>query len=203
LTWCSQFIKDLAHCVPDWSSKRLDELRKKRIAAEMEQQRAPASVQQAVANDDDDLRELLTIEVIARLTRVVGRMVKYPILAMLLIIVSRHPIFGNLNLTLSLVIIWGLMFAILFFAASRLRRAANDARSKALARLRSRRTQALYATATSDTRIKLLDQYIAEIKQESGGAFQHWLQDPFLNAIALLLGGAGGIQIVGYLLSYF
>jgi hypothetical protein len=117
--------------------------------------------------------------------------------------VSRHPIFGNLNLTLSLVIIWTLIFVMLWLGARGVRQAAIRARSRSLARLRLRRWQALQAGGEAgDKRASLLDLAASEIKQESRGAFQHWLQDPFLNAVAVLFGGAGGLQIIGHLLQY-
>lgn len=159
---------------------------------------------QPAAAHDDLWREALTIDVIAEATQRVGGRIKYPVLAVLLIILSRQPAFSsaNLNLTLSLVILWALMCAGLFFAAWKLRRTAGQAREQALGRLRDGRSRALAAEQGGGARVQLIDQQISEIEQESRGAFQHWLQDPLANAITVLLGGAGGMHIVDYLLPY-
>lgn len=203
LKTCSQFISKIVRQAPDWSSGGMQELARERLAPENNGERdVPREVRAAQEND---LREVLTIDIIAEATQFVGRTIKYPILAVLLMIVSRHQIFSsaNLNLTASLVVTWSFMFVVLFAGAWRLRRTANDARDKVLGRLRCRHTQAIDAGEAGQTRATLLGQYISEIEQENRGAFQFWLQDPLVSAVTVLLGGAGGIQILGYLFPYF
>jgi hypothetical protein len=146
-----------------------------------------------------DVTELQTVDRIAELTETVGRLVKYPFLILVLIIVSRHPAFDKLDLSWSLVALWLLVVAALLSSAYHLRTGAAAARDKALGRLNAGLSQAL--AASSEARAGQIRQFISEIEQERRGAFGPFTQDPLMHALAL--GGSGGLLLVQQVLPYF
>jgi hypothetical protein len=146
-----------------------------------------------------DVTELLTIDRIAELTETVGRLVKYPFVILVLIIVSRHPAFDKLDLSWSLVALWLLVAAALLSSAYHLRTNAATARDKALERLNASLSHAL--AKSSDARADQIRQFISEIEQEQRGAFGPWTKDPLMHALAL--GGSGGLLLVQQVLPYF
>jgi hypothetical protein len=147
----------------------------------------------------DDVTELHTVDRVAELTETVGRLVKYPFMVLVLIIVSRHPAFDKLDLSWSLVALWLLVVGALLSSAYHLRTGAATARDKALGRLNAGLSQTLAASA--DARAGQIRQFISEIEQEQRGAFGPWTKDPLMHALAL--GGSGGLLLVQQVLPYF
>jgi hypothetical protein len=146
-----------------------------------------------------DVTELQTIDRIAALSETVGRLVKYPFVILVLIIVSRHPAFDKLDLSWSLVALWLLVAAALLSSAYHLRTNASAARDKSLERLNASLSHAL--AKSSDARAEQIRQFVSEIEQEQRGAFGPWTKDPLMHALAL--GGSGGLLLVQQVLPYF
>jgi hypothetical protein len=140
----------------------------------------------------------LTIDVIAELTYTVGKLVNYPFMILFLMIVARHPMFDNFELSWPLVLVWGLIAAALLYAAHDLRRSAAKARTKVLVRLRSALSAAL--AAKQGERSEQIRQYITEVEREARGAFRPWLEDPLVQALAW--GGTGSAVLIQQLLPY-
>jgi hypothetical protein len=176
------FVERVGDRATKWNAKTIDHLQKHRGALSAA-----------------DVAELLTIDRIAELTETVGKLVKYPFVILVLIIVSRHPAFDKLDLSWSLVALWLLVAAALLSSAYHLRTNAATARDKSLERLNAGLTHALAESA--DARADQIKQFISEIEQEQRGAFSPWTKDPLVHALAL--GGSGGLLLVQQVLPYF
>jgi hypothetical protein len=186
LELCRRFVVALGKGRADWSSEGMGELIHRRQPIEQ-----------------SDLDELLTIRVIAESTEGVGQFLKYPFIALFVLILSQHPAFDKLELPWSLVVIWVLIVAALAWMAHAMRREARHARDKVLDRLRHAVSFAMnpeYNPKKAARRAEQLRQYIAEIENEDAGAFRPWMQDPLVQALAL--GGSGGLMLIHQLLPF-
>lgn len=171
---CKSFIDKLAAGLTLWPADLLD-------ARAREWNTAPV-----------DLADRLDIEFIAAHTAVVNRLIYYPFVALFLTVVARHRVFDNWDLPLALILVWGLLSATAVASALLLRRAAEQARAAALARLR-RRLFALAGAGESDRppaeQVRLLIEEVAATRE---GAFASILNQPAVTAT--LLGLAAVLQ---------
>jgi hypothetical protein len=185
---CRRFVKYIAVGPPNWPDSCTGMTR-------LKETRQPGK--------DDDVRELLTVQIIAERTQVVGKLVTYPFWVLLLLILSRHPSFDFLDFPPALLVLWGLSLGGALLWAWSLRREAGHARNQILSRLRN----ALAAASGIDDdasrrRAEQLRQFIADVRRENHGAFRPFMQDPIVTALATLLGGTGGVMLIEQLLPY-
>jgi hypothetical protein len=138
----------------------------------------------------DGLSELQAIRTIAKVTDTLNKMIWFPFVVMLLLVVARQRMFGGWDYPLSLVILQLLLLAALFCHTWRLRIEADHARNTILDALRDN----LRATvSTARARRDHFTDIIDEVERQQSGAFGHWTQDYFLQAMLLPLLGEGGI----------
>ncbi|HWB08936.1 MAG TPA: hypothetical protein VG826_06920 [Pirellulales bacterium] len=153
-------------------------------------------------NEDDD-QELLTLRIIARRTHEVGYLVIYPFAVLLLMIISRHQVFDLFDFPPPILIVWGLSLGGILLFAAKLRREARRSRDKILSRLRDALSVVVARDdETSRLRAKQLQLFINEVRSEEKGAFQPFVKDPIVTALAALFGGTGGIMLLEQLLPY-
>lgn len=178
--YCRQFVNKLGGQPADWLSAEMDKLKQDRLPVK------PA-----------DVGELLTVRIIARSTQMAGKLVKYPFIALFVMICSRHPALDKLELPWSLVVIWALLVAGLSWMAHAMRHDAAIARDAVLGRLRDSLSFAMYLetkTSPASRRVQQLRQFISEVEREAGGAFQPLVRDPLVQALAL--GASGGLMFI-------
>ncbi|HLJ12303.1 MAG TPA: hypothetical protein VKU82_14000 [Planctomycetaceae bacterium] len=183
---CRRFVKALGESPADFSAAEVRALHTAR------QPLAPA-----------DLGELEAVRIIAESTEAVGKSIKYPFIALFVMILSQHPALDKLEFPWALIAIWALMMALLFWAAHAMRRDAGKAREQALGRLRDALSSAMNpkgAPSHASLRVQQLQQYIAEIESEDRGAFQPLIRDPLIQA--LTLGTSGGLMLIHQLLPH-
>jgi hypothetical protein len=139
----------------------------------------------------------LDVRLIARRTAAVNKIVYAPLLVMLLLMAARSSLFDNWVLTPSLAITYLLGSAVLLFAAAHLRRAAERARSNAVAHLKA---LILKLQLQPDQR-GVLDQLkimLDEAEQIREGAFARYTDQPIVHAVLIIIGSMGGSVVVDY-----
>ena len=139
----------------------------------------------------DKARELMKIELIAQRTEVVTRLVRYPFIVLLIMMVARNDYFDNWDFPLTMILGWSVNVSLAIVAALLLYRAAEQARSKGLARLHQSFLQGLERGTIGETDVKLTRQVIEDVEAVDQGAFVPLWQQPvvessFYGLLALL-----------------
>ncbi|MGZ5543986.1 MAG: hypothetical protein ACXWIU_04885, partial [Limisphaerales bacterium] len=143
--------------------------------------------------------DLLDIRFIARRTAEVGKMIYYPFLIIVLLLVARNAMFAAWHWSLYLYIIFGLNIGYAFLAAVRLRQIAEKARKLALKRLREKELQAIASKAKS-FKLDYLRNCITQVEEENTGAFAPLFHQPIFKAALMPFGGAGVVTALQYML---
>ena len=136
--------------------------------------------------------EWVDLQLIAKRTSAVNRLIYAPTVVMLILFASRSSLFDNWPTPPSLVISYLLTALVLLVSALSLRRAAEKSRTLALQRLDA------YLLQTPETtpcygKFKMIRERVATL---STGAFSRYAEDPLIRALLLSLTGIGGSAIV-------
>lgn len=134
----------------------------------------------------------MDMQLIAKRTATVNRLIYAPTVVMLILIASRNSVFDNWPTPPSLIISFLLTTLILLASALSLRRAAEKARGAALQRLDNYRLE----TPEDAPIYKKLELIRARIVALNTGAFSSYAQEPLVRALLLSLTGVGGSLIV-------
>ncbi|AZC30680.1 hypothetical protein C4K38_2720 [Pseudomonas chlororaphis subsp. piscium] len=132
------------------------------------------------------------MQLIAKRTATVNRLIYAPTIVMLILIASRNSVFDNWPTPPSIVISFLLTTLILLVSALSLRRAAEKARGAALQRL----DNYLLEITDSTPVYKKLELIRGRIVALNTGAFSSYSQEPLVRALLLSLTGVGGSLIV-------
>jgi len=139
------------------------------------------------------LDEWIDTQVIVKTTETVNRFIYYPFIVIILLGISRLSYFDKWDLPLGLlfVILLTLFYAI--YCSVILRRAAQKAREKVLGSLWGKQLDAKgrgEAGKALSEQIEMLINYIGSIRK---GAFVPFLEQPWVRAVALSIGGGSGL----------
>ncbi|QTT89334.1 hypothetical protein [Pseudomonas chlororaphis] len=137
----------------------------------------------------------MDMQLIAKRTATVNRLIYAPTVVMLILIASRNSVFDNWPTPPSIIISFLLTTLILLTSALSLRRAAEQARTAALQRLDNYRLE----TPEDAPIYKKLELIRARIVALNTGAFSSYSQEPLVRALLLSLTGVGGSLIVDVL----
>ncbi|AZC37150.1 hypothetical protein [Pseudomonas chlororaphis] len=132
------------------------------------------------------------MQLIAKRTATVNRLIYAPTVVMLILIASRNSVFDNWPTPPSIVITFLLTTLILLASALSLRRAAEKARGAALQRLDNYLLEITDSTPVY-SKLKLIR---GRIDALDTGAFSRYSQEPLVRALLLSLTGVGGSLIV-------
>jgi hypothetical protein len=141
----------------------------------------------------EDLKELQIVRVIVARTRVVGRLIYLPCIALLLMFLSRYPTLGNWNYPWPLLVIYALIVLGTTYASAMIHRDAEQARADILKRLRERLVGAASVDVRREAKLRLL---IRQIEQEHGGAFAPLSSSPIFNAWAVPVSGISVVALL-------
>ncbi|MEC4890337.1 MAG: hypothetical protein RI101_09790 [Nitrospira sp.] len=139
-------------------------------------------------------RELMKIELIAKRTDVVNRLVRYPFIVLLIMMVARNSYFDNWHFPLTMVVGWAVNVLLAMAAALLLYRAAEQARNASVSRLNQLVLQGLDRGTAGEPDVKLTRQVIEDIEAVSQGAFVPLWQQPVVESSFY-----GGLAVVQYL----
>jgi hypothetical protein len=162
--------------------------------------------------NEEELAEYLDIRLIAARTEVVCPLINYPFVILVLMIVARNSYFDDWDWPWSLIIILALNLGWAIYCSVRLYRAARKARRTAIDRLSDHRLHALHYTndakspedrARAETRVKMIEETINEVRDLSRGAFAPLSNQPFFRAILFTSGSIGIGSLLQYLPSIF
>lgn len=137
-----------------------------------------------------------SIDLIAERTKVVGRLIDYPFIVLLILIVGRMRLFDNWDVPLGLVLLWGLSAGYAILCAFLLGRAAEHLRQAAITRLAITRDEAREAGKTDD--VDRITRVMNEVSEESAGAFAPWTQHPIFRAVLFPTSGFGLASLFEY-----
>ena len=145
----------------------------------------------------EPLAEWLKVKLIAARTVVSGRLIYYPFIVLLIMILSRHSCFDNWDWPASLIIIFGLNSLYAVACVFMLRRAAERARDNLVAGLNE---QLLGGTGRpEEDSVKQIERTIERIRSMKEGAFAPFLRQPVVAAALLPFGGIGGLALLEHL----
>lgn len=191
---CRRFVRRLVEDTGAWPVKeRLTAYKEGRPTTDRSLEDAELYFQRPSSNVDD-LSELLKVRVIAERTNVVGKLVQYPFIVLMLLILSRHPVFDAFPLTIPVVFLSGAVFVALLIVAFNLKREARRAQATVIDRLRDSLSNAI--GEENKIRENQLRALIDEISHESRGAFRPISRDYLFRGLAIPLGGVSTLLVL-------
>ncbi len=149
-----------------------------------------------------DLGDFIDIQVICRRTEVIGKLIVYPFIVLLVGMVSLNGYFDNWQWSPAAMLFFGFILAYAIFCAVVLRRAAERARGKAIARLEHDLSAAYISRAKKDQgKVDQIQLMITEIRELKRGAFAPFFQHPIVRAIVIPFGGVGTVALLDVLIA--
>ncbi|NUU38024.1 tripartite tricarboxylate transporter TctB family protein [Pseudomonas sp. C2B4] len=136
--------------------------------------------------------EWVDLQLIAKRTSAVSRLIYAPTLVMLILLASRSSYFDNWPTPPSIAISFLLTALILLFSALSLRRAAEKARTMALQRIDTY----LLEAPPNDEGYDKFRMIRERIKTLNTGSFSRYSEEPLIRALLLSLTGIGGSALV-------
>jgi hypothetical protein len=174
-------VKELSNCDTHWPEATRDHFAKR------------------LNIDKEYLNPWIDIQFIGEHTAAIHRLVYLPVVVLIVLLLSRATYFDNWNFPVPLIIVLALLFAYSIYNAGILRNAAEHARLAAIKRLHENIIAETGKTGEREQRrAKQLRFLLQEVQNIREGAFLPLLQQPWLRAILLLLGGGGGLAYLEY-----
>ncbi|MCV2355747.1 hypothetical protein LNV09_16510 [Paucibacter sp. B2R-40] len=146
------------------------------------------------------LDDWLDVQVVARRTEYVSRLVIGPFLVLALLVVARSRLFDNWSLTPAIAVSISLYLIWLIVLASLLKIAAEKTRKRALASMNADLRWLAGGRSDMAVLVEPFKRLIASVEGNQTGAFAPMFEQPLLKALLVPLGGAGGAQLFDYLL---
>lgn len=146
------------------------------------------------------LDDWLDVQVVARRTRYVSRLVIGPFLVLALLVVARSRLFDNWALTPAIALAVSAYLLWLVVLAALLKLAAENTRRRALASMNADLCWLVGGPADTLVLVEPFKRLIASVQTNQTGAFAPLFEQPLLKALLVPLGGAGGAQLFEYLL---
>ena len=139
----------------------------------------------------EKLKYLAGIDLISQRTEAVNRLIRYPFIALLIMIAARNDYFDIWNYPLVLLLAWALNVVLALSGALLLYQSADQAKRAVLAGLSKQMIQALGLGKDHEIRAKQVQYIIGEVEANQKGAFVPFYQQPivesFLYGVVALL----------------
>lgn len=168
----------------------------RRLAAGLQWPSASAAKFAARYGANTPLDEWMSVQIVARRTEAVGRLVYMPFILLFLIIVARNSVFERWTFAPSVIALLTASAALIVLAAWRLRETTETVRTNALESLTDRLIEAQGAGGKGVQQIQLL---IAEVRELRKGAFAPYTDQTFIRALLLPLAGYATSALIEYL----
>ena len=137
---------------------------------------------QAQRAEFEKLKYLAVVDLIAQRTAVVNHLIRYPFIALLVMIAARNDYFDIWNYPLLLILSWSLNVVLALTGSYLLYQSASKAKSAMLAGLSRQMVQALGAGKDYDVRVKQIQYVIDEVEENEQGAFVPLYQQPVIES---------------------
>jgi len=154
------------------------------------------------AVDTKYLNELCCIDLIAKLSAVVSKLLLFPFIILFLLVAARHSYIDNFDWPIWLAVIYGFIAAYAVGVVIALRVTAEKARRGAIEQLEGRldaTSPHRFSWPSRDERKRQIEEVIQTIRNNHEGAFQPFYQYPILGALAVPAGGTGILYLIDYL----
>jgi hypothetical protein len=130
----------------------------------------------------DKLKYLAVVDLIAQRTEVVNRLIRYPFIALLIMIAARNEYFDIWNYPLLLLLSWSVNVLVALLGAFLLYQSASRAKAAMLAGLNRQIVQTLGIGKDHDVRVKQIQHVISEVEDNEQGAFVPLYQQPVVES---------------------
>lgn len=130
----------------------------------------------------EKLKYLAGIDLISRRTETVNRLIRYPFIALLIMIAARNDYFDIWNYPLLLLLSWAVNVVLALSGALLLYHAADRAKQAVLAGLSKQMIQALGLGKDHEIRAKQVQYIIGEVEANQKGAFVPFYQQPVVES---------------------
>jgi hypothetical protein len=130
----------------------------------------------------EKLKYLAGIDLISRRTEAVNRLIRYPFIALLIMIAARNDYFDIWNYPLLLLLSWGSNVVLALSGALLLYQSADQAKQAVLAGLSKQMIQALGLGKDYEIRAKQVQYIIDEVEANKKGAFVPFYQQPVVES---------------------
>jgi hypothetical protein len=128
------------------------------------------------------LKYLAVIDLIAQRTGVVNRLIRYPFIALLIMVAARNDYFDIWNYPLIMIVTWSLNVLLALIGAFLLYKSAIKAKAAMLTGLRRQMVQAFGTGKDHDVRVKQIQYVIDEVETNEQGAFVPLYQQPVIES---------------------
>jgi hypothetical protein len=137
---------------------------------------------QAKKAEFEKLKYLAIVDLIGQRTEVVNRLIRYPFIALLIMIAGRNDYFDIWNYPVLLLFSWGVNILLALLAAYLLYQAASKAKAAMLEGLKRQMVKALESGTDHDIRMKQIQFIIDEVEAHEQGAFVPLYQQPVVES---------------------
>ncbi|MBH0193920.1 MAG: hypothetical protein HP492_19515, partial [Nitrospira sp.] len=128
------------------------------------------------------LKYLAVVDLIAQRTEVVNRLIRYPFIALLIMIAARNEYFDIWNYPLLLLLSWSVNVLLALLGAVLLYRSASNAKAAMLAGLSRHMIRILGIGKDHEIRAKQIQYIISEVEANERGAFVPLYQQPVVES---------------------
>jgi hypothetical protein len=130
----------------------------------------------------EKLKYLAAVDLIGQRTEIVNRLIRYPFIALLILIAGRNDYFDIWNYPILLLLSWALNVLLALLAAYLLYQAASTAKAAMLNGLSRQMVKALETGKDHDVRMKQVQFIIDEVEANEKGAFVPLYQQPVIES---------------------
>ncbi len=139
-------------------------------------------VRDAQKTEFEKFQYLAVVDLIAQRTEVVNRLIRYPFIALLIMIAARNEYFDIWNYPLLLLLSWSVNVLVALLGAFLLYQSASRAKAAMLAGLNRQIVRTLGIGKDHDVRVKQIQHVIGEVEDNEQGAFVPLYQQPVVES---------------------
>jgi uncharacterized membrane protein (DUF485 family) len=198
---CQRFIAQFFQNQPRWDPNSLKQFIQKWILEPGPSSQNPDSSQKDAGQwkggkVEAALSDWMLVQLIARRTDVVGKLIFYPFIVWSLIIISRFHYFDNWQTPLGLAIVISMSALLAWGCAVYLRRSAEKLRTVIINRLDREIVGVLAIDQEGKEDTNLIQHVLNEVRDIKTGAFASYVQQPVLQSLLVPLGSISGVKIL-------
>jgi len=176
---CRRWISWVTHSIGGWSEQVQEEYLRE------------YGLNQSHKDEFDRLKHLAGIDLIGQRTEAVNRLIRYPFIALLIMIAARNDYFDIWNYPIVLLLAWALNVVLALSAALLLYKSADRGKQGVLVALSKQMMQALGMGKDHEVRAKQVQYIIDQVEANQKGAFVPFYKQPvvessFYGLVALL-----------------